>query len=167
MAEPMFRETRPAVGYVGQPFAIGTTIPVVVSFTVRIAVKGPASVLPVVVSVPTAVPATVRCVLLATRPVTTRSLLWLIVEVALSRCVTVPLTSECAVTLFVRLSIFAWGVPPAVLIDAVTSTVRPRLVTGPQGTTPVLLANTQLLPTLSEWNGPWPIPSPNPMPPKN
>lgn len=75
MADPMFREMRPAVGYVGRPFAIGTVIPVVVSFTVRMAVNAPASVVPVVVSVPTAVPATVRYVLPAARPVTTRSLL--------------------------------------------------------------------------------------------
>src|SRR4051812_22608152 len=158
----MLRDTRPADGYVGRPSTSGMMMPVVVSFTVRMAEKAPASVVPVVFSVPTDVPSTVRCVLVDARPVTVRVLLCATSDVALSRRVFVPLTSDVSTTLLVVLSIFDCAVPAAVVIWAVAVRVRPPRVTGPQVTMPVVLENTQLVPTLSTWKGPRPRPGPKP-----
>src|SRR5829696_7170279 len=82
----MLRIVVPAVGY-GRAVvlvATGITRPVVVSPTVRVAVKLPRDDVPVVDSVPADAPFIVRCVLPCARPVTVRELELLIVVVAVS-----------------------------------------------------------------------------------
>ena len=62
--------------------ATGITSPVVVSPTVREALKLPRDEVPVVDSVPAVAPSTVRCVLPCASPVTVRELLLVIVVVS-------------------------------------------------------------------------------------
>src|SRR6476620_8801876 len=80
----MLRIVVPAVGYAGVVLfdATGITSPVVVSATVRDALKLPRDDVPVVDSVPADAPSTVRCVLPCASPVTVRELELLIVVVA-------------------------------------------------------------------------------------
>src|SRR6187455_686527 len=82
----MLRIVVPAVGYgrVVVLVATGITRPVVVSPTVRLAVKLPRVDVPVVDSVPADAPLTVRCVLPCASPVTVRLLELLIVVDAVS-----------------------------------------------------------------------------------
>ena len=82
----MLRIVVPAVGYGRSVVFVGTGItrPVVVSPTVRVAVKLPRDEVPVVDSVPADAPLTERWVLPCARPVTVRELELLIVVVAVS-----------------------------------------------------------------------------------
>src|SRR5215212_6687220 len=82
----MLRMVVPAGGYgrVVVVVATGITSPVVVSPTVRVAVKLPRDEVPVVDSVPADAPSIVRCVLPCASPVTVRELELLIVVVAVS-----------------------------------------------------------------------------------
>src|SRR5689334_18250144 len=133
----------PAVGYgrVLTVVARGITTAFTVSPDVRFAVNAPCIDVPVVVSDPADVLLTVRCELVAARPVTTWLLDDAIVFLLESRRVVVPLTFAVVVTVFVvDVSKADCAAPAAVWNLIVRVTVMPLRVVGPQVTMPVALA---------------------------
>src|SRR5262245_62015809 len=96
---------------------------------------------PLVFSEPADTPSSFRCVLPFARPVTVWLLDSLMSLFTLSRRVTVPVTDTVLTTVFVVVSIFDCGLPPASVYLNVGVMVRPPRVCFPHVTRPVLLEN--------------------------